>query len=296
MRAVLAGGSGFLGRALADRLVTDGHDVVVLTRRPREGVRTDQQWTPDGSVGPWASALIGADVVLNLAGEGIADRRWSAERKRALRDSRLLPTRSLTRAILHADRPPPVFISGSAVGYYGACGDEPLTEDAPPGRDFLATLTVDWEREAEPAARATRLIALRTGVVLHPSGGALAQIVPVFKMGIGGALGSGRQQTSWIHLEDWVSLVCWLIATPRARGAFNGTAPAPVTNAELTRTLGRVLRRPTVIPVPAFALRVLYGEFADSLVQGQRALPSHAERLGFQFAFRRLEPALRDLL
>ncbi len=296
MHVVLAGGSGFLGRALSARLLADGHDVVVLTRRPRASVHSDQAWDPSGSVGPWSSTLSGADLVVNLAGEGIADRRWSTERKRALRDSRLLPTRSLASAILQVDRPPPVFISSSAIGIYGARGDEALSEDAPAGQDFLATLTVDWEREAERAAPATRVVLLRTGVVLHPSGGALAQMVPIFKRGVGGAIGSGRQQVSWIHLADWVSLVLWLAATPNARGTFNGTAPSPVTNAELTATLGRVLRRPAVMPVPTFALRLLFGEFAESLVQGQRVLPAHAERLGFQFAFRQLEPALRDLL
>ncbi len=253
-------------------------------------------WTPNGGVGAWASALEGAGLVVNLAGEGIADTRWSPARKQALRASRVLATRSLALAIRQSKTPPHAFVSGSAIGYYGPHGDEPLTEDAPPGTDFLAELAADWEREAEAASPATRLTIVRTGIVLHPDGGALAQMLTPFKLGVGGPLGSGRQYMSWIHRDDWVRLVKTTGFEPDARGAFNATAPAPVTNTEFTRTLGRVLRRPAFMPVPTFTLRALFGELADTLVTGQRVLPAHAERLGFEFRFRQLEAALTDLL
>ncbi|MFN2446888.1 MAG: TIGR01777 family oxidoreductase [Vicinamibacterales bacterium] len=295
MRAVLAGGSGFLGKALTARLTANGWTVTVLTRRPRADVAAEVAWTPDGTVGPWAAALDGAEAIVNLAGAGIADQRWSPARKEVLRESRVRATRSLVLASeRHAAQA--VFISGSGVGFYGARGDEPLAEDAPPGADFLSGLVGDWEREAERAAAFTRTVIVRTGIVLHAAGGALAQMLPPFKLGIGGPLASGRQYMSWIHLDDWVRMIDWMANEPRASGVFNATAPTPVTNHELTRTLGRVLRRPAVIPVPTLALRALYGELANSLVTGQRALPVHAERLGFEFRFRQLEPALRDLL
>ena len=173
---------------------------------------------------------------------------------------------------------------------------EPLTEDTPPGDDYLARLAVDWEREADAVAPGTRLAVLRTGIVLHPDGGALKQMLTPFRLGVGGQLGSGRQFMSWIHRADWVRLVTWLATEPRVSGAFNLTAPMPVTNAEFTQTLGRVLRRPAIMPVPALALRLLFGELADTIVTGQRVLPAHAERLGFEFRFRQLETALLDLL
>jgi uncharacterized protein (TIGR01777 family) len=295
MRAVIAGGSGFLGRALIARLTRAGWDVQVLTRRVRPGTPGQVPWTPDGAIGPWAAAVDAADLLVNLAGEGIADRRWSSSRKAELRDSRMLATRSLVVALERAGTRP-VFISGSAIGYYGAHGDDPLTENAAPGTDFLAGLVVDWEREAEPASAFTRTAILRTGLVLHPDSGALAKMLPPFRLGIGGPIGSGRQYMSWIHLDDWARLVEWIAATTRASGVFNATAPTPVTNAEFTRTLGRALHRPAFLPVPSFALRALYGELAESLVTGQRVLPAHAERLGFEFRFRQLGPALDDLL
>jgi uncharacterized protein (TIGR01777 family) len=296
MHIVVAGGTGFLGRALQAALTAEGHHVTVLTRRPRAGVATDVGWSPDGTAGPWAKALDGTDVVVNLAGEGIADKRWSPARKEALRDSRINATRSLAIAIRDARRPPPVFVSGSAVGYYGPRGDEPIAEDQPHGADFLGRLAADWESEAERARPAARLATIRTGLVLHPEGGALARMLTPFKFGVGGPLASGRQYMPWIHRDDWVRLVSWIGGERRAEGPFNVTAPTPVTNAEFSRTLGRVLHRPAFMPVPRFALKALFGELADSVVTGQRAVPAHAERLGFDFRFRQLEAALTDLL
>ncbi|MEW6323656.1 MAG: TIGR01777 family oxidoreductase [Acidobacteriota bacterium] len=294
MRILLAGGSGFLGRRLQAALRADGHDVGVLTRTPRaEG---DVAWAPDGTTGPWARALEGAGALVNLAGEGIADKRWTPARKQAIRDSRLAPTESLVAALRTLAAPPAVLVSSSAVGYYGACGDEIVTEHTPPGSDPLAQLCVDWERAAEAASALTRVCVIRTGLVLHPEGGALETMLVPFRLGVGGRLGSGRQYMPWIHLDDWIRMTAWLIATPGAAGAFNATAPAPVTNATFTRTLARVLRRPAIFPVPGVALRLVLGEFATFVLTGQRAVPEHAERLGFTFRFTELDPALRDLL
>jgi uncharacterized protein len=296
MNIVVAGGSGFLGRALIARLRTDGHHVRVLTRKPRPGQPDDVAWNPDGSAGLWSAALDGVDAVVNLAGEGIGDRRWNDRRKRALLDSRRLSTRSLTSAIAKAAQPPSVLINGSAVGYYGAHGEEIVTEATPPGRDFLATLCVGWEREADQASAVTRVAMIRTGLVLNDTGGVLGQMLTPFRLGVGGRLGDGRQFTPWVHIADWVGLVQWLIGTESARGAFNGTAPAPVTNAEFSRALGTALHRPAIVPMPAFALRLLLGEFADAVLTGQRAVPARAEEMGYTFRFRTLGAALQNLL
>ena len=296
MQVILAGGSGFLGRALHQRLRRDRHAVAVLTRRPRTGVPEDLAWIPDGSAGSWAHALNGADAVVNLAGEGIADRRWTAERKRALRDSRLLATRSLVAAMRQVERPPRVLINASGIGYYGARGDEVVTEATPPGVDFLAQLCVDWESEAHAAAELARVVVIRNGLVLHTSGGALAKMLLPFRLGLGGPLGSGTQYFPWIHLDDWLDLVMWLMADQRASGPFNGTAPNPVTNADFTRALGHALSRPAVIPVPGFGLRIALGELASSLLSGQRAVPGRALEMGFEFRYPEIESALANLL
>ena len=296
MRIILAGGSGFLGRALQQRLEGEGHAVAVLTRRPRPGQQQDIAWTPDGTSGPWSSAIDGVDAVVNLAGEGIADRRWNAARKQALRESRLLATRSLVAAIRSVAQPPRVLVSGSAVGYYGARGDEFVTESTSPGTDFLAQLCVEWEREAQAAAPLTRVTLVRTGQVLDPGGGMIAKLLLPFKLGLGGPLGSGTQYLPWIHIDDWIDMVLWLVVDERADGPFNNTAPNPVTNAEFTRTLGRVLQRPAFIPVPSFALHLAVGELAASILTGQRAIPARAGEMGFQFRFPMLEAALRDLI
>lgn len=308
MTIVLAGGSGFLGRALRTHLTRAGHRVVTLTRRGSRSA-DEVQWTPDGSAGPWAAALEGADAIVNLAGEGIGDRRWTAARKAALRTSRILPARSVAAAIRRLPERPRLVITSSAIGYYGAHGDEPVTEVSPPGHDFLARLCVEWEHEAAAAASELTGVALvRTGIVLHPEGGALKPMLLPFRLGVGGPFGGGRQYWSWIHLHDWVVLVAWLIEsftsapvapTPVSISAvtvFNATAPVPVTNAEFSRTLGRVLHRPALLPAPGLALRLALGEFASFLTAGARVLPEQALRAGFTFRFTHLEPALRDLL
>lgn len=296
MQIAIAGGSGFLGGALRRRLIHDGHQVRILTRAPRPG-RTDQiAWQPDGTAGEWVHALEGIDALVNLAGAGVADKRWTESRKELLTSSRVQPTGSLVHAIAQLHRPPDVLLNASAVGYYGARGDARVTEDTPPGRDFLAQLAVAWEAAAAPAAARTRVALLRTGLVLHPSGGALASMLLPFRLGVGGRVGSGDQYWPWIHLDDWVSLTAWLLATPSAHGPFNLTAPEPVTNARFTRALGAALNRPTIIPVPAAALNLALGELAMVLLTGQRAVPARATELGFTFRYATVEQALTQLV
>ena len=299
MRIVLAGATGFLGRPLMNALRSAGHELVSLTRQPRgiDGVR-EVSWTPDGTAGPWAEAVDGADTIVNLAGESIADGRWTEARKRALRDSRLLSTRSLVAAIDRAAWRPSLLVSSSAVGYYGPRGDEPVDERDGPGSDFLATLSVEWEEAACLAAdKGTRVVLVRTGLVLERDGGALAAMLTPFKLGVGGPLGSGRQYWPWIHRADWVALVQFLIAHPDASGPVNATAPKPVSNGEFSKTLARALNRPSVFRAPAFALRLAMGEMADALLlKGQRVVPTRAVQMGYQFRYSELEPALAAIL
>jgi uncharacterized protein (TIGR01777 family) len=301
MRIVIAGGSGFLGRPLAAALAADGHDVVTLTRGdgPRRGQTRSRavSWTPGGDTGAWAAEIDGASAVVNLAGEPIAGRRWSAAQKERILDSRVRATRSLVAAIQAAGAPPPVFVSGSAVGYYGPRGDEVITEDAPAGTGFLAQVCVQWEAEARRAASdRTRVACIRTGIVLEKDGGALPQMLPPFRFGVGGPVGSGRQYWPWIHRADWVALVQWAIQTPAAGGALNGTAPNPVTSAEFARALGAAMHRPAIMPAPGFALRLMLGEMADALLlSGQRAVPARPEQFGFTFRYPRVDQALGAL-
>jgi uncharacterized protein (TIGR01777 family) len=295
VRIVIAGGSGFLGQKLHRRLVAEGQQVQILTRQP---ARTPDRitWNPDGSAGVLPRHLEGADAVVNLAGENLAGGRWTAARKAALVSSRVLPTRTLVRAINACTDPPRVFVSASAVGYYGPHGDEPVTEATPAGSDFLARICVDWEQEARNVETTrTRLAIIRSGVVLAKDGGALRKMLLPFRLGLGATLGSGAQYFAWIHADDWASLAWWLIRSADAAGAFNGTAPAPVNNHTFTKTLGRVLGRPAILKAPAFAMRMATGEMADMLLHGQRVMPVKAEQLGFQFEHRALEPALRNL-
>src|SRR6266699_340768 len=303
MKVVIAGGSGFLGQALTTALAADSHDLVVLTRHAgggqhaatsRPGRIQPVAWAPTGEPGPWASELDGAGAVVNLAGESIAGKRWSAAHKARILDSRLRATRSLVVAIRRASPPPPLFVSGSAVGYYGPRGEEPVTETEAPGADFLAGVCVQWEQEAVRAAGGrTRVVLVRTGLVLARDGGALPEMLPPFRFGAGGPVGSGRQYWPWIHRDDWVGLVRWAAANAAVSGPVNATAPNPVTNRAFAAALGRAMHRPSLMPAPAFALRLLLGEMADGLLlSGQRAVPAKAERLGFTFRFGRVEDAL----
>lgn len=293
MNITIAGGSGFLGRALTAHLRARGDRVRVLTRAARHP--DDLPWTPGTVSGAWVEAVGMADAVVNLAGASIANGRWTTTRKRELIDSRIIATRSIVEALSHVNRSG-VLLNASAIGIYGDRGDEPLTEAASAGSDFLATLCLDWEREASKAESFRRVVRLRTGLVLDPSDGALEPLVIPFRLGIGGPLGTGRQYWSWIHRDDWVRLTTFALDDRRVDGALNLTAPHPVRNGDFARALGRVLRRPAVLPVPAFALRLLLGEMADAMVLGgQRVAPERATTLGFAFGFDTVEAALSNL-
>jgi uncharacterized protein (TIGR01777 family) len=295
MSIVVAGGTGFLGAPLVSDLARD-HDVIVLTRqRARSpGPRVQYvRWTPGESDRVVTDAIEGAEAVVNLAGESIAGRRWTAAHKRRILDSRVVATRSLASAIGRAIAPPGVFVSGSAVGYYGPRGHEQVTEDDAPGDDFLARVCVRWETEAMAAAVRTRVVCVRTGLVIERDGGALAKMIPPFWLGLGGPVGSGDQFWPWIHRRDWIALVRFALRAGAVTGPVNATSPTPVTNAAFSKALGRALKRPAIVPLPGFALRTLVGEMADALLlTGQRAVPAKAERLGFSFSYRDLPAAL----
>jgi uncharacterized protein (TIGR01777 family) len=307
MKVVIAGGSGFLGSPLAEAYAEEGHEVLVLTRSlmsgdsrhdPGTGVPgiTRVGWAPDGKPGAWSARLDGADAVVNLSGEPLDRKRWRPQRKVQLRDSRILPTRSLAASILASPAPPAVLISASGIDYYARNGERPSTETSPPGSDFLAHLCEDWEaeaRRAEPSG--TRVVLLRSGIALERSGGALPRMMLPFKFFVGGPLGSGQQYFSWIHRLDWVELVRWIVQTPEARGPLNATAPEPVTNKRLSRALGRALHRPSLAPVPGFALRLAVGELADALLAGQRAIPACALALGYHFRYPDIDQAFRGI-
>jgi uncharacterized protein (TIGR01777 family) len=298
MRVVLAGGTGFLGAPLASALRADGHETVVLSRRarPAGGVIV---WSPDGTVGEWASALDGADAIVNLAGHSIAGfPRWTAAHKQRVFDSRVLATRSVVGAIVAAARKPRLLISASGVNYYGDRGDEVLTEHSAPGTGFLAEVCIAWEAEATQAERVgTRVAVVRSGVVLAHDGGALRQMMLPFRLFVGGPSGSGRQYLSWIHREDWIALIRRLLANAGTGGAFNASAPAPVTNEEFASALGRAMRRPSAFRTPAFVLRLALGEMAGPLLlDSLRVVPVRALESGFQFRYPTISEALEEIV
>jgi len=294
MTLLIAGGSGFLGSALAKAFRAAGHRVMILTRRPqRDG---DVRWSTKATDTSWRHALERSDAVINLAGESIAGRRWTEERKRELRAGRMEATQALVSAIAAASRAPAVFVSASAIGFYGVHGDDALTEQSPPGNDFLGSLCRDWETLAIEASSRSRVVLLRTGLVLAREGGALPQLALPFRFFAGGPVGTGRQYMSWISLADWIGVVQWTLTRNHVSGPLNLTAPTPVTNAEFAQTLGRVLGRPSFVPAPAFAMRLALGELADALILGgQRVLPARVQALGYEFTHETLEPALREI-
>jgi len=301
MRVVITGGSGLIGSALARELGAAGQDVVVLTRDAGKagalpaGVRA-VQWDGKTAAG-WGSLLDGDTVLVHLAGESIASGRWTEERKRRIRDSRVGSGKAVLQAIREAAVKPRALLQGSAVGYYGPHGDEVIREDAAPGDDFLAGVCKEWEAStAEAEALGVRRAILRTGVVLTREGGALPKMTLPFKMMVGGPLGNGRQWLPWIHLADEVGAIRFLAESAEARGPFNLTAPNPVTNRELAGILASVLHRPGFMPAPGFALHLALGEMADMLLNGQRVVPSRLQELGYRFQYPDAEPALRGLL
>ncbi len=291
MRVLISGASGLLGRALVSHLRADGCDVRRLVRRASQAP-DEFTWDPAaGQLDP--SALEGVDVVVNLSGAGLADHRWTDHYRRVLRASRVDSTRTITQAVAEADPKPRVLLNASAIGWYGDTGEHAVTEEAGPGSGFLAELCREWEAAAEPADRAgLRVVFLRTGLVLTRQGGLLGPLLPLFRWGLGGRLGSGRQYMSWISLHDWLGAVRFLMSHDVA-GPVNLTAPYPVTNAEFTKALAQQLHRPVLFWVPGFALRIVMGEFGTESLASQRVLPDVLTRAGYRFTHSELPAALQ---
>ncbi len=295
MHIAVSGSSGLVGSALLPFLTTGGHRITRLVRRPAGG--DDIAWDVARGVQD-LSRLEGVDAVVHLAGENIAAGRWTAARKEEIRRSRVEGTRRLSESLARLSRRPKVLVSASAIGFYGNRGDEILKEDSAPGSDFLAQVCRDWEAATDPASRAgIRVVHLRSGMILSPAGGALKKMLLPFKMGAGGRIGSGAQFMSWIAIDDTIGAIHHAIVTESLQGPVNGVAPTPVSNAEFTRTLGRVLSRPAIAPMPAFAARLAFGEMADALLlASQRVMPTRLQATGYQFRHAELEGALRHLL
>lgn len=301
MKIIVTGSTGLIGSALVPRLVAAGHSVTCFVRdethaEPARGVRA-VGW--DIGAGRINDAEVAAhDSVIHLAGESVAEGRWTEEKKRRIRDSRVRGTRLIAESIARATTPPRVFISASAIGFYGDRGNEILSEESAPGADFLAGVCREWEASAD-AARAVgvRTVHPRIGIVLSPRGGALAKLITPFRLGAGGRIGSGSQYMSWIAIDDVLAAIEFALTKESVEGAVNFVAPHPVTNAEFTETLGRVLSRPTVFTVPKFAARFAFGEMADALLlSGARVLPERLQREGYEFKYPQLEEALQRLL
>ena len=301
MRILVSGSTGLVGSAAADVLAHQGHEIVRLVRPgtvlPRQQPTSPAElrhivWNP--ATGVLDSRAEGADALIHLAGASIAGHRWTQSWKRELRESRVAATRSLIASLRQFRQPPRIFIAASAVGFYGNRGDEELTESSPAGSDFLAQLTADWEAESSRASEfGARVVVLRFGIILARRGGALPRIALPFRLGLGGKIGSGRQWMSWIALEDIVGIIRFSLEANLLSGVANAVVPTPVQNVEFTTTLGRVLRRPAILPAPGFALRIALGEMADSLLLGsQRVYPGKLQRLGYRFLYPELQPAL----
>jgi uncharacterized protein (TIGR01777 family) len=302
MRVAITGSSGLIGSALTRSLLADGHEVVRLTRGQTNtsGVTLDgsetAHWDPiAGTLQP--GALVGVDAVVHLAGAGVGEKRWNDAYKREIRDSRVLGTRTIATAIAALDTKPRVLVSGSAVGYYGDTGDLVVDESVPAGGDFLARLCVEWEAAAKPAVDAgVRVAHPRTGLVVSAKGGAWGRLLPLFRLGVGGTLGSGRQYWPCISLDDQIAALRFVIDRDDVAGPLNFTGPEPLTNRDVTRAVGRILRRPTLAPVPEFALRLVVGEFADSITASCRAVPAALLAAGFTFRHPTVEQAVAAAL
>jgi uncharacterized protein len=299
-RVTLTGATGLIGHQLLQALRASGAEVTILTRDPeraREKLGDVEAiaWDLMSEPAPLA-ALAGREAVVHLAGEPVAQR-WSPKVKQAIEESRVQGTRNLIEGLRAADPRPTTLISSSAIGYYGSHGEEPLDEEAPAGNDFLAQVCLEWEAEAAKATElGLRVVQVRTGVVLDSSGGALAKMLPPFRLGVGGPVAGGRQYISWIHTADLVGMMVAAISDERWVGPVNGTAPAPLDNRDFSRVLGRVLKRPALLPVPAVALQLLYGEMAEIVTTGARVVPAKPLVLGYEFQHPELEEALRSAL
>lgn len=293
----MTGGTGFVGATACRTLAEHGHQLLILTRQPSFHAPVPRMRYCAWDADEWRRAIPSFDGIVHLAGESIAAKRWTLQRKRALFESRLETTRALVNAIAAQSQRPRVLVTASAVGYYGDRGDEPLTESAPSGRGFLAELCCAWEAQAAQArALGMRVVPLRIGIVLGRGGGVLAKMTPPFRWFLGGPLGGGRQWISWVHRDDVVGLIEWVLVHPQITTAVNATAPTPVMMTAFCRELGRVLRRPSWAPVPAGAVRLLLGEMAEMLVTGQRAIPKAALRSGYPFRYADLAGALESSL
>lgn len=300
MKILFAGGTGFIGKSLTESLIQQNHNVVVLTRSIKSSHSPNLRfvsWDPFQFDSSWESELEGADAVINLAGEPIANKRWTTAQKKALLESRLSSVTAINRAIRKASQRPKVLLNASAVGYYGSRGDEILDESSKPGTGFLAELCQRWEEAVmEAESLNVRAIRLRIGLVLEKGGGALGKMLPPFQLGLGGPLGDGKQWMSWIHRGDLIRLILFLLDHSEAHGTINGTSLNPVRMSEFAKTLGRILGRPAIFPVPAALLRILLGELSEMLLTGQCVLPQRAIQLGFSFQYPTLNLALEDIL
>ncbi len=302
MHVIVTGGTGLIGTALVKSLLSDGHTVTVLSRSPHRKQKPELnganlvEWDARTAQG-WGSLADGADAIVNLAGAGIADGRWSAERKRLIIDSRVHAGQAVMEAIRGAAVKPKVLIQSSAVGYYGPSGDQKLDESNSPGGDFLAHVCFEWEASTAGAVDlGVRRPVIRTGVVLSTQGGALPKLLLPFRLYAGGPLGNGKQYFPWIHLDDEVRAIRFLLESPHANGAYNLAAPNPPTNAEFSKQLGKAMNRPSLLPVPGIALKMLFGEMSTVLLDGQRAVPKRLEEASFDFLYTEVAPAVRDLL
>jgi len=300
MRILISGATGLIGQSLCELLTQEGHTVIGVSRSGKKpsGLSVAEMYHWDPTTGaPPEPALEQVDAVVSLAGEPIAARRWSDQQKKSIRDSRVITTRNLVEGMSRASQKPKVLVSSSAVGFYGDRGDEVLDETSTAGRGFMSEVCQAWEREATQASDlGVRVVLVRTGVVLSAEGGALQKMLPPFKLGVGGRLGDGKQWFPWIHIADIAGIYRHSIHTSSLSGAINGTGPEPVTNAQFTRELGRVLHRPVFLPVPEMALRALMGEMADVLFDSQRVLPKTALGSGYKFLYPSLDRALEDVL
>ena len=301
MNILMSGGTGLLGQQLTRSLIEDGHDVTILTRNPDKSTSLPASarlvWWDAASTENWSDEMEAADVVVHLAGENLAEGRWTDERKRRIRESRVRSGQALASAIKQSQNPPAAFIQASAVGYYGPRKDGVIDESTGPGSDFLAHVCFEWEAATASVERmGVRRAIARTGIVLSQDEGALPRMLLPFKLYVGGKVGDGKQWWPWIHVEDEIRALRFLIEHDDASGPFNLTAPNPVTNQEFAKTLGSVMGKPSLLPVPSAALSLAFGEMSTVLLDGQRAVPSRLMECGFEFKYPNLEDALKDLL
>jgi uncharacterized protein len=302
MRVIIPGGTGLIGSHLAKSLAGSGHEVILLSRQPEKYSRTlpkeiqIEKWDGRSAAG-WSNLADGADVIINLAGENLAAGRWTEQRKKRILESRVNAGQAVVQAVEQAVQKPRLVIQSSAIGYYGNRPDDPADENTPPGDDFLARVCQAWEGSTQAVESfGVRRVIIRTGVILSTEGGPLPRMLLPMRLFVGGPLGNGKQWLSWIHLEDEIRAIQFLMDHPSALGPYNLNAPQPVRNRELMKILGKVIRRPSFIPAPGFAIRLLFGEMATIVLDGTKVIPEKVQQLGFSFTFNDVESALRNLL